>query len=728
METKENRIEIGNETLIAKHGHIARQAHGAVTLQYGETVLLVAVCTAKDTREGQDFFPLTVEYQEKAYAGGTIPGGFFKREGRANEKEILVSRLTDRPIRPLFPKQYLNEVQIVAQVLSSDGINDPDILSINGASIALLLSDAPFLGPVGAVRVAEVDGQFLINPSYEKLAVATLDLVVAGTRDGVTMIESEANQLSEARIIEALKFGHEAIIKLIDFQLEFVKGISKDNVVVKEPEVNQTLVDAIRKVAVPAFAEINQPKSKEVRDAAISALNNKLIEALVVDGCGYGASSVKEIVHDIESETVRNLMLDDKKRVDGRALDEIRDITCEIGFLPRTHGSAVFTRGQTQSLGVVTLGTSRDEQIIESYQGRSNRHFMLHYNFPPYSVGEARMMRGPGRREIGHGALAWRGLHGVLPTKEEFPYTIRLVSEILESNGSSSMASICAGTLALLDAGVPIKAAVSGIAMGLVKDGTRWSVLSDIAGVEDHLGDMDFKVAGTAVGITTLQLDIKLKEGLDFSILEKALAQANQGRIHILSKMTPVINVPKAELSPYAPRIKHIKVNPEKISEIIGPGGRMIRKISAESGAEVEISDDGTVKIIARDQISGDKAIALIQEISKEAKVGQEYTGIVKRIMPFGAFCEILPGKDGLLHISEVSHEYIANIDDAVKIGDVLQVKVIEIDAQGRVNLSAKALMEAPEGGVAAPPRKSFAKDGGRNAQRKDQSSERAQR
>ncbi|MFT5206297.1 MAG: polyribonucleotide nucleotidyltransferase [Candidatus Omnitrophota bacterium] len=728
METKENRIEIGDETLIAKNGHIARQAHGSVTLQYGETVLLVAVCTAKDIREGQDFFPLTVEYQEKAYAGGTIPGGFFKREGRANEKEILVSRLTDRPIRPLFPKQYLNEVQIVAQVLSSDGINDPDVLSINGASIALMLSDAPFLGPVGAVRVAEVDGQFVINPSYEKLATATLDLVVAGTRDGVTMIESEADQISEARIIEALKHGHEAIIKIIDFQLEFVKGISRDSIVVEEPVVNQALVEAIRKVAVPAFAEINQPKSKEVRDADIKALNKKLIAELVVDDCGFGASAVKEIVHDIESETVRNLMLDDKKRVDGRALDEIRDINCEIGFLPRTHGSAVFTRGQTQSLGVVTLGTSRDEQIIESYQGRSNRHFMLHYNFPPYSVGEARMMRGPGRREIGHGALAWRGLHGVLPSKEEFPYTIRLVSEILESNGSSSMASICAGSLALLDAGVPIKASVSGIAMGLVKDGERWSVLSDIAGVEDHLGDMDFKVAGTTAGITTLQLDIKLKEGLDFTILEKALEQANQGRIHILSKMTPVINAPKEELSPYAPRIKHIKVNPEKISEIIGPGGRMIRKISSESGAEVEIGDDGTVKIIARDQVAGDKAIALIQEISKEAKVGQEYTATVKRIMPFGAFCEILPGKDGLLHISEVSHEYISSIDEAVKIGDVLKVKVIEIDAQGRVNLSAKVLMEAPEGGAATPPKKSFAKDGGRNAQRKDQSSERAQR
>ncbi|MBF0253774.1 MAG: polyribonucleotide nucleotidyltransferase [Candidatus Omnitrophica bacterium] len=692
MNSKNSEMTLGRNRLIARTGHVARQASGAVTLQLGDSMILVTVCGAKEPREGQDFFPLTVEYQEKTYAGGMIPGGFFKREGRATEKEILTSRLTDRPIRPLFPEGYRNEVQIVATVLSSDGENDPDMLSINGASMALLLSDVPFLEPVGAVRVAEVEGQFVVNPTYEELKKSTLDIVVAGTKDGITMIESEAKEISEERITEALKFAHAEIRRIVDFQAEFAAGIAKEKALWSAPEVDADLESRISAIAVDAFRSINEPKTKEARQEAIDQLKKELCEKFVTEGGSVTKGAVLHILEDIEYTEVRKFYLTGKRRVDGRALDEIRKIECEVGVLPRTHGSGLFTRGQTQSLGIATLGTAKDEQLIESYQGTHYKNFMLHYNFPPYSVGEVKMMRGPGRREIGHGALARRGLSAVVPTKEEFPYTIRLVSDILESNGSSSMASVCSGTLALMDAGVPIKAPVSGIAMGLIKEGADWVVLSDIAGVEDHLGDMDFKVAGTAKGITTLQLDIKLKEGIDFGILVKALEQAKAGRSHILNKMLEVISAPRQELSRFAPRIIELKINPERIGEVIGPGGKMIRRIQSESGADINIEDDGTVRVASRESGGSDKAIQMIREITQEAEVGKIYKATVTRLMDFGAFCEIMPGKEGLAHISELSDSFVDHIDDVVAVGDQFDVKVIEVDRQGRVNLSAKAV------------------------------------
>ncbi|MCA9396898.1 MAG: polyribonucleotide nucleotidyltransferase, partial [Candidatus Omnitrophica bacterium] len=501
--------------------------------------------------------------------------------------------------------------------------------------------------------------------------VSTLDLVLAGTKDGVTMIESEACEITEERMVQALEFGFTHIKQLCEFQDKYVSGMNIAKLEVAPVAVDAELRAQVEAVAKPRYInEINQPKSKEARDEAIKALNKELVEKFCTEESGVSSSVVKTISHDIEAETVRELYLSEKKRVDGRKTDEIRDISCEVGVLPRTHGSALFTRGQTQSLGVVTLGTSRDEQLIESYEGKVNRRFMLHYNFPAFSVGEVKPMRGPGRREVGHGKLAWRGLNAVIPSKEEFPYTIRLVSEILESNGSSSMASICSGSLALMDAGVPSHAAVSGIAMGLIKDGDRWTVLSDIAGVEDHLGDMDFKVAGTSKGITTLQLDIKLKEGLDFGILVKALEQAKNGRAHILDCMNKVISQPRAELSAFAPQVTQINISVDKISELIGPGGKMIRKITAESGAEIEIEDSGKVKITARNAEQRDSALQMIRDITKDAEVGKVYAGTVKRIMPFGAFCEIFPGREGLCHVSELSDKFVKNVEDVVKVGD----------------------------------------------------------
>jgi polyribonucleotide nucleotidyltransferase len=681
---------LGRDRLIVRTGHLAKQASGAVTVQFGETIVLVTVCAAKKPKAGQDFFPLTVEYQEKTYAGGMIPGGFFKREGRSTEKEILTSRLIDRPIRPLFPEGYMNEVQIIAAVLSSDQEHDPDVLGITGASLALLLSDVPFLEPVGAVRVGDVDGQFVINPNYEELKRSKLDLVVAGTADGITMIESGAAEVSEERMIQALEFAHEAVKRLVKFQLDFVRGIQKPKQAVEPPARHEELLRGIEAIARPAFGAINQPKKKEEREEAIEKLAEELVAKFVKEGGDVTEPQVRAILHDIEYEEVRKFILEKHLRVDGRKLDEIRPISCEVGLLPRTHGSALFTRGQTQSLGITTLGTSDDEQIIESYQGTLTRHFMLHYNFPPFSVGEIKPVRGPGRREIGHGALAWRGIQPVLPSRDTFPYTIRVVSDILESNGSSSMATVCSSSLSLMDAGVPIRAQVSGIAMGLVIEGDRWAVLSDIAGVEDHLGDMDFKVAGTREGITTLQLDIKLKEGLRFDILRKALQQANAGRLFILDKMNAVLDRPRPSTSVYAPRITTVKIHPDKIREIIGPGGKMIRKIQQDSGATIEVEDDGTVRVASNKEDAARKAIEMIHEIAAEPEIGKTYRATVKRLMNFGAFCEFMPGREGLVHVSELSNHYTQNVEDEVKVGDQFDVKVIEIDTQGRVNLSRR--------------------------------------
>ncbi len=681
-------------------GRVAKQADGSVVVQYGETVVLVTVCAAREPKEGSDFFPLTVDYQEKSYAGGKIPGGFFKREGRATEKETLTSRLIDRPIRPLFPEGFYHEVQVTSAVLSSDKEYNSDILAINGASAALMISGIPFLGPVAAVRVGDVGGKFILNPTFKEMEQSALDIVVATTEQGIIMIEAGANIVSEERIIEALEFAVEELKPVLKLQKEMALACSKPRMEPVLQTISEDLFSKVRGLSVKEIDHINQKeKTKESRDEALKNLLKKVLESLVVEGSEITQAQVDQTFHEVEKEEVRKFILEKGVRTDGRKYDEIRSITCEIGVLPRTHGSALFTRGQTQSLGVATLGTSEDEQRIDAIEieGDIYKNFMLHYNFPPFSVGEIKAMRGPGRREIGHGALAERGLRPVIPSKEEFPYTIRLVSDILESNGSSSMASVCSGTLALMDAGVPIKAPVSGIAMGLVKEKTRVAVLSDIAGVEDHLGDMDFKVTGTEKGVTAVQLDLKLKESLDIGTLRKALQQAKEGRLFILKKMQAVISTPRKELSSFAPRITTIKIDPDKIREIIGPGGKMIRKIQADSGATIEVEDDGTVRIATTNEESKQKALDLIKGITEDAEVGKVYKATVKRIMNFGAFCEILPGKEGLVHVSELSNSFVDHVESVVKVGDQIEVKVIEIDAQGRINLSKKqASSEGP--------------------------------
>src|SRR3989338_5226813 len=684
-------VSLGSKSLVFETGRMAKQADGAVVVRYGDTMVLVTVCGSRQPKENADFFPLTVDYQEKNYAGGKIPGGYFKREGRATEKETLVSRLIDRPIRPLFPEGFLNEVQITATVLSSDKENNSDVLAINAASAALMISGIPYLGPAAACRVGEVEGKFIVNPTFKEIEKSTLDIVVATTELGIIMIEAGASIVSEARIVEALEYATEALKPVLKLQKEMAKACGKEVWKVTLTQPTEALMKKVRDLSAKPIDHINHSeKTKESRDEAIQALNKKVLEALVVEGGEVNELQVQQAFHDVEKEEVREFILGKHLRTDGRKLNEIRNVSCEIGVLPRTHGSALFTRGQTQSLGVVTLGTSRNEQIIDAIEGDIFKTFMFHYNFPSFSVGEMRPNRGPGRREIGHGALAERGLRAVIPSKEEFPYTIRVVSDILESNGSSSMASVCSGTLALMDAGVPIKAPVSGIAMGLVKEKERVAILTDIAGVEDHLGDMDFKVTGTEKGVTAVQLDIKLKDSLDISTLKKALEQAREARLEILKKMTQALAVPRKDVSKFAPRITTIKVDPEKIREIIGPGGKMIRKITADSGANFDVEDDGTVKIASTDNECAKKAIEMIHGITAEAEVGKVYQGKVKRIMNFGAFCEILPGKEGLVHVSELSDKYVDNIEDVVKVGDEFPVKVIEIDMQGRINLSKK--------------------------------------
>ncbi len=689
--TKKFEISQGKESLIFETGRMAKQADGAILAQYGDTMVLVAVCGAKEPKEGTDFFPLTVDYQEKSYAGGKIPGGYFKREGKATEKETLTSRLIDRPIRPLFPEGFYNEVQVTATVLSSDKVNNSDILAMNAASAALMVSGIPFLGPMAAARIGEIDGKFVLNPTFKEVEKSTLDIVVATTEQGIIMIEAGAEVVSEDRIIEALEFATDALKPVLKLQREMAKTCGKPQMEANLVVFPEDLMKKVRNLTVKGIDKINrEEKTKESRDEALKLLSAKAVEELVVEGSEITEEQVHQAFHEIEKEEVRQFILDSHIRTDGRKYDEIRPITCETGVLPRTHGSALFTRGQTQSLGVATLGTEKDEQMIDAIEGDIYKNFMLHYNFPSFSVGEIKSNRGPGRREIGHGALAERGLRPVIPSKEEFPYTIRLVSDILESNGSSSMASVCSGTLALMDAGVPIKAPVSGIAMGLVKEKNRVAILSDIAGVEDHLGDMDFKVTGTEKGVTAVQLDLKLKDSLDIETLRKALEQARQGRLFILKKMLSVISSPKKDISAFAPRITTLKVDPDKIREIIGPGGKMIRKITAESGASIEVEDDGTVRIAASENESTQKAIQMINGITEEAEVGKIYKGTVRRIMNFGAFCEILPGKEGLVHVSELADTFVENVESVVKVGDEILVKVIEIDSQGRINLSKK--------------------------------------
>ena len=681
------KINFGKNELLLETGKVAKQANGSVVVQYGGTVILVTACMAKEPREGQDFFPLTVEYQEKTYAAGRIPGGFFKREGRPSESEILTARLIDRPIRPLFPKGLFNDVQIVAIVLSSDGENDPDIFAVIGASAALSISDIPFNGPLACCRVAYIDKQYVLNPTYAELEKAELEVVLAANSNGVMMLESKAQEVSEEVYIEAVRFANESIQSILRLQDDFKKKFGKPKAEVPYKKIPPELLKQVETLAADKLKDIYKLANKDEREDQISLLSKELEEKLVSEECV--ASDIKMALVEVEEVQVKTKILEENVRIDGRGFKEIRPITCEVAVLPRTHGSALFTRGQTQSLAVITLGTGEDEQLIEALEGKKYKSFMLHYSFPPFSVGETAPMRGPGRREIGHGALAEKSLLAVMPTKEKFPYTIRVVSEILESNGSSSMATVCAATLSLMDAGVPIKDAVSGIALGLIKDGKKAVILSDIAGLEDHFGDMDFKVAGTKQGITAVQLDLKI-DGISIDLLEKCLAQSKEGRLFILDKMNEALNKPRAELSAYAPRIEVIKINPEKIGGVIGPGGKTIKKIIASTGASIDIQDDGTVLVGSNDALKSQEAIRMIRAITDDVEVNRVYFGKVKRIMAFGAFVEIAPGKEGLVHVSELADTFVKDVESVVKIGDEIKVKVIGIDELGRINLSKK--------------------------------------
>ncbi|MBD3426056.1 MAG: polyribonucleotide nucleotidyltransferase [Candidatus Omnitrophica bacterium] len=687
-------LKLGNEELIVSTGKLAKQADGSVTVQYGGTMVLVTSVCSRQPREGLDFFPLTVEYQEKTFAAGKIPGGFFKREGRPSQKAILTSRMIDRPIRPLFPEGMTNEVQVVATVLSSDGKNDSDILGVIGASTALTISDIPFNGPIGCVRVGLVEDNFVINPTFAEMEKSDLDLVVVGNDESVVMLESGANELSEEKMVEAIKFGHEQLKPQLDLQRKLAEKIGKPKREdISYVEVNEELYQRIKEKAQDKLKQIMQLSEKQQRVEGLADLQNKLVEE---EGSAEDEdieSDVKRALHRIEKDVLRQIILEENKRVDGRRFDEIRQISSEINALPRTHGSGLFTRGETQALAVTTLGTAADEQRVDSLEGESFKSFMLHYNFPPFSVGDVRPMRGPGRREIGHGALAEKALTPVIPSKEEFPYTIRLVSEILESNGSSSMASVCAGSLSLMASGVPVKAAVSGIAMGLVKEETNYAILTDIAGAEDHFGDMDFKVAGTKDGVTAVQMDLKIK-GIDFDILKNAFEQAKAARMKILDNMTQTIPEPLNEIAPNAPRIVTLTIKPDKIRDVIGSGGKVIRGIIAETGADINIEDDGTCQVASSDKESLDKAIEIIEGIIEEPEIGKVYDATVVNITNFGAFVEFLPKKEGLVHVSELSKDYVKEVTDVVKEGDKVKVKLIGIDDQGRVKLSMKQVEE----------------------------------
>ena len=700
--THRKSIEIGGRTLTLETGKLAKQAGGAVLVSLDENVVLCTATAKDEPNPGQDFFPLTVDYREKTASVGKIPGGFFKREGRPSEKEILSSRLIDRPIRPMFPDGFFNETQILCSVYSSDGQADPDVIAATGASAALLISNIPFDNPIAEVRVSRVDGQLMINPTHEQLDKADYDITVAGTVDSVVMVEGEANEISEDEFLEAIKFAHSNIAKLCEFQKEFAAEVAKPKMEVTPPEVNQELLSQINDLYLNEITAIlsNPDLKKAERHDAKKELDTRVLTTLeekyTAEEKEFDAKEAGEIMHDIQSDILRNRILKEKIRLDGRGLTDIRAISCEVGVLPRTHGSALFTRGETQSLTTVTLGTKRDEQLIEGLKELSTKRFILHYNFPPFSTGEVGGRPGPGRREVGHGNLAERALKKVLPSEDDFPYTIRVVSDILESNGSSSMATVCAGSMALMDAGVKTKMPVAGIAMGLIKEGDDVAVLSDILGDEDHFGDMDFKVAGTENGITSIQMDIKIT-GISFDIMQTALTQAKAGRLHILSKMNEAISVPRESISNYAPHLYSMYVPVDMIGTVIGPGGKMIRHIIAESGAEIDIDDEGKVTIAA---VSGDSAhIAkdMIAKLTEVPEAGKTYTGKVKSIKDFGAFIEILPGKEGLLHISEIDHKRINKVEDALKMGQEIEVKLLGIDNMGKLKLSRKALLPKPE-------------------------------
>lgn len=684
-------MDLGGRTLSLETGRMAKQADGAVFVRYADTAVLATVVAAKEAAEDRGFFPLQVEYREKAYAAGKIPGGFFKREGRPGEKEILSARLVDRPIRPLFPPEFMCEVQIMITVLSSDQENDADVLGLIGAATALNISDVPFTTPIAAVRVGKIGGEYVVNPTFSQLEESELDIIISGSDVSILMVEGRAKEISEDDMLRAIRFGHENIQRIIDLQRELISTCGVPKREVPAPEVNEDLQQAVRDLCLERVRQANAIPDKEQRQNAIDETINVVIDQLS-EQFPDSEKIITSMVYDIEKQEMRRLILDEGHRVDGRSLDEIRPISCDIGILPRTHGSALFTRGQTQSLAVATLGTKMDEQRIDDLLGESWKSYMLHYNFPPFSVGEVRPIRGTSRREIGHGALAERSIASMIPSDEIFPYTIRIVSDVLESNGSSSMATVCAGTLALMDAGVPIKEMVAGIAMGLIKEDDRIAILTDILGIEDHLGDMDFKVTGTRNGITGFQMDIKMS-GISYELLEEALNKSKAGRLYILDIMSQTIAEPRPELSKYAPRITLIKIPVEKIGEVIGPGGKMIRRIIEQSGAKIDIEDDGTVTVAATEPESSQRAVELIESIVAEPEIGKVYSGVVKKTTNFGAFIEFMPGKEGMVHISDLEWHRVNQVEDVVKVGDEVTVKVIGIDPLGKVKLSRKATL-----------------------------------
>jgi polyribonucleotide nucleotidyltransferase len=689
---KKVEAEIGGRILSIESGKMARQANGSVLVTYDETVVLVTATAAKEQKPNMGFLPLTIEYQERFYSVGRIPGSFFRREiGRPTEKETLTCRITDRPLRPLFAEGWMTETQVIATVLSADQQNDPDILAMTGASAALTISDIPFQGPIAGVRVGYIDGQYVINPTNDQLQVSGMEIVVAGTRDAVVMVEGGADSLSEEVVMEGIFYGHQQLQILLDLQEELRAALGKTKRQVEKPEIDEALARKVKEVAAAGMTEVITTVDKMERGRVYDELKARVVAELEneKEDC---AGEVKDLLGDLKKKMMRDKIVVEKSRIDGRAFNEVRPITCEVGCLPRTHGSALFTRGETQAIVTATLGSEGDEQRVETLEGMSFKQFMLHYNFPPFCVGEVRFMRGPSRRDIGHGSLAERGISAVLPPAEKFPYTMRVVSDVLESNGSSSMATVCGASLALMDGGVPIKKPVSGIAMGLIQEGSEVVILSDILGDEDHLGDMDFKVVGTSEGITSLQMDIKIS-GVTREIMSKALEQAKEGRLHILDKMQEAISEPRADIAPHAPKFFTVKINPDKIRDIIGPGGKIIKGLSTEFDAKIEVDDDGNIKVFTPSGDTAAKLLVRIEEITQEAQVGRIYKGIVKTIKDFGAFVEILPGTDGLVHISELDEKRVNKVTDILKEGDEVTVKVLEIDSRGKIRLSRKAVL-----------------------------------
>jgi polyribonucleotide nucleotidyltransferase len=699
---KKVELDFHGRPLSIEVGRLAKQADGAALVSYGETVVLVTAVAARDVKMDMDFFPLTVDYQEKTFAAGRIPGGFFKREGRPSEKEILTCRLIDRSIRPLFSEGLRCETQVIATVLSADRENDPDMVAMLGTSVALHVSDIPFNGPIAGVRVGRIDEEWVINPTQSQLMESDMEIFMSGSRDAIVMVEGGAQMVPEAEVLEALFAGHEAIQPLLQLQEEFLREIGKEKRQVPLAEIDAAVKRRVQELALEKLKQALEVPEKLERYKRIAEVKSDVVPRALAE-FPEKQKDIKNAFEELKRDVFRGLIIQQERRIDGRGLKDIRPITCEAEVLPRTHGSAVFTRGETQALVVTTLGTASDEQRVDALLGEHFKKFMLHYNFPPFSVGEVKFLRGPGRREIGHGNLAERALVPVLPPEESFPYTIRIVSEILESNGSTSMATVCGGSLSLMDAGVPVTAPVAGIAMGLIKEGEHVRILSDILGDEDHLGDMDFKVAGTAAGVTSLQMDIKIS-GVNRDIMRQALHQAREGRLHILGIMNGTLAEPRLNVSGHAPRITTIKVKPDKIREIIGPGGKVIRGIIEATGVKIDVEDDGTVTIASSDETASQKAIEMVQRIAAEAEVGKIYKGTVRKIVEFGAFVEILPGTDGLVHISQLAPERVRKVTDVLKEGDEVLVKVLEIDRQGKIRLSRKEAIEETSGGASRAP------------------------